>query len=365
MAFNRFTRRTSAALPVRRATISAPALPVPAYIEHTARQLGARFERIPVLVTRNVDADVAQVHTYLGTYMPRTVLEFQTIGSELLSIPAVREGLPRGRTLRVLDIGSGTGGAWMGLAGALRQALDVRQLDVVATDGNAYALGLQPAFLRPLSQELGLGICLNREHFRLGLSYAAFMNDLSALLGRLQGQFDFILVSKHLSEFYQAGGQQAQPIVGAALHLLSQRLHATGSLVLLDVTQRTGAGTDFFPVRLARELSQYLAQEPEGLRPVLPVPCALHALTGCAAQSSCFTQREFALRLCNPQTGEMERVSSKVTYRVFAHAQHARRISSAFAKGDADFVTDQDRQSACVDGAIVSTTRSRNGFSPD
>ena len=342
----------------------AAALRAPACIEQTAQALGARFERIPQQVTRNVDADMAQIRTYLGTYLPRTVVEFQTIGQELLSMAAVRDSLPRGRTLRVLDIGSGTGGAWMGWAYAMRQALGVQQVEVVATDGNADALGLQAAFLRPIAKDAGLGIRWVREQQRLGQSYAAFMEDLCALLRKVQGQFDFILVSKHLSEFYQAGGRAAQPIVAAALHLLSQRLNATGSLVLLDVTQKTGDGTEFFAVRLAREVAQYLQAEPQGLRPILPVPCALHALAGCAAEHGCFTQREFPIEIANPETGALECVNSKVTYRVFAHAPLAQRVSRSFAQRAAYRVNDQNRNDACVDGAIVSVRRSKNGFKP-
>lgn len=305
---------------------------------------------------------MAQIRTYLGTYMPRTVVEFQTIGQELLAMAAVRESLPRDRTLRVLDIGSGTGGAWMGWAYAMRQVLGVQQVEVVATDGNADALGLQAAFLRPIAKDAGLGIRWVREQQRLGLSYMGFMDDLCELLRKVQGQFDFILVSKHLSEFYQAGGLAAQPIVAAALHLLSQRLHATGSLVLLDVTQKTGEGTEFFPVRLAREVAHYLQAEPQGMRPILPIPCALHALAGCAAERSCFTQREFPIEITNPDTGTLECVNSKVTYRVFAHAQQAQRVSRSFAQRDAYRVNDQNRDSACVDGVIVSVRRSKNGF---
>lgn len=93
MAFNRSPRRAVPRATVRPATAGAAALRVPACIEQTAGQLGARFERMPQQVTQNLDAGPAQVRTYLGTYMPRTVVEFQTIGQELLTLAAVREGL--------------------------------------------------------------------------------------------------------------------------------------------------------------------------------------------------------------------------------------------------------------------------------
>lgn len=339
-------------------------LRVPAFVEEVAQSLGARFERMPEQVVMNVDADAEMLRAYLGTYMPRTVVEFQTIGQELLSIAPVRHALPQGRSLRVLDLGSGTGGAWMGWVCAMAQCLGVRQVQVVAVDGNADAMAMQVPFLRPLTAELGVGVSLQRFQHRIGLTYAGFMHDLAALLAQVRGQFDFILVSKHLSEFYQAAGAQAQPIIGAALHLLGQRLHHAGHLVLLDVTQKTHESEEFFPQRLARELGQYLQEQRFDLRPVLPMPCAWHALSDCAATSGCFTQREFCIDVRNPATGALQRVNSKVTYRVMAQALHAMHIREVFDRHAAYAVNDSRPEQACVSGMIKSVSRRKSGYRP-
>lgn len=337
---------------------------LPACIEQVVRELGGRFERTPHSVTCNVDADAAQVRNYLGTYLPRTVHEFLTIGQELLALPDVARSVPRQRPVRVLDLGSGTGGAWMGLAYALRRTLGVHRVNVVACDGNTHALAVQGAFAKAIARDTAMEIGLVRHQARLGLSQTAFRRTLADALDKIEGQFDFILISKHLSEFYQAQGKAAQPLIGAALDLLSSRLTSTGYLMLLDVTQKTGEGTEFFPVQMARELAQYLQDRPQGLRPILPVPCALHMRNACVGSTTCFTQRELGVPLTDAYSGAVKRVATKVSYRVLTPALHAQRISAGFRRDVGYRVNAQTQNRACVGGNITNWASGLDGFVP-
>ena len=173
---------------------------IPQFIEQTARRLGARYAPNHDAARSNLYADESSVKTYLGTYFPRTVFEFQTIAGEMLDHPKIRRSLNKERPLRVLDVGSGTGGAWIGLAMALNRAQVSAGLSVEALDGNALALSVQKSFAQAITAATGMSIDLNTHQVTLGTTRGAFAADLSTALSALAGKFDVVLVSKHLSD---------------------------------------------------------------------------------------------------------------------------------------------------------------------
>lgn len=313
----------------------------------------------------NLDADANSVRAYLGTYLPRTVFEFMTIGRDMLGLASMRKAIPATRPLRVLDLGSGTGGAWVGLAAALIDNGFDQGLHVHALDGNLLALNSQPAFAHALSAETGVRIELETTHCRLGADVEAFARDLGAALGVLNQRYDFVLVSKHLSEMYCAAGSAAHGVVYEALRLLSTVLADNGFLIMLDVTTRIQEVGEFFPNLMARELGAYLDNYPDGVQPVLPVPCALSAQGGCAGgKGKCYTQRELHFRHGIGCRGYFRVASTKVAYRVMAHQRLARSVSAGYAGGLAYQVNAHQQTQACHQGRILWQVRGRNGYIP-
>ena len=73
----------------------------------------------------------------------RTAFEVQTISAELLENHRFARYLPKDRALRILDLGSGTGGAWMGFIYGLCRAAGVREIHIHTIDGNPTALAKQ------------------------------------------------------------------------------------------------------------------------------------------------------------------------------------------------------------------------------
>lgn len=338
---------------------------LPACIERVARQLGAIYNPDSVKARYNLHADEQSVKSYLGTYLPRTVFEFMTIGHDILSQTNMLKAVPAHRPLRILDLGSGTGGAWMGLASALFANGCTQALHIDAVDGNRLALAKQAPFARAMATEAGTPIQLVTTHCQLGSDATGFAHDLVNVLERLDKQYDFVLVSKHLSEFYCAAGPAAHGVVRQALHLLAPALTSKGFLVMLDLTTRIDEVKEYFPNLMARELSQYLAMHPHGMRPILPVPCAVNSVSGCDAGSGqCFTQRQMHFSHSINYRAVVRQETTKVTYRVLTHAAHARSLSAGYAHNLAYHVNAQRDDQACHRGRVIFQMRGVNGYLP-
>jgi SAM-dependent methyltransferase len=338
---------------------------LPACIEQVARRLGAVYNRTPEQARFNLHADEFSVRAYLGTYLPRTVFEFMTIGQEMLGHGAMRQTLPANRPLRILDLGSGTGGAWMGLAVALFCNGYAQPLEIDAVDGNALALSKQELFVHALGAEAGVDISVTPHHRVLGPDVATFAADLQAVLAELNRQYDFVLVSKHLSEFYCAVGHAAQGVVYETLRLMVSVLQPNGYLVILDLATPIQEVGQYFPNIMAQELGAYLGDHHEGLRPVLPVPCAVSARGGCAGGAGhCYSQRELHFRHGIRWGRALHPENTKIAYRVLTHPAHAERIVSGYA-GDLPYnVNAQRSHEACQHGKIVFQPQGFDGYLP-
>ena len=353
------------ALPAYLAATSAERIcsDVPACIERVARELGAIHYANAHAARLNLHADVYSVRCYLGTYLPRTVYEFMTIGKDMLAHAAMRKAVPADRPLRILDVGSGTGGAWMGLVTTLLAHGFEQGFEVDAVDGNALALSAQPHFAAAMQEEARVSIRLTTTRRRLGPDVAAFEHDLGEVLTQLGRQYDFVLVSKHLSELYCAAGPAAYGVVYQALNLLGDVMLPTGYLMVLDMTTRIDEVGVYFPNILARELGIYLSQQPQALQPVLPVPCAVSATSGCTGgRGGCYTQRHMHLRHGMTSAAIMRHEQTKVTYRVLTHRAQAANITAGYSSDLAYHVNDNCDSQACHRGRIVWHVRGYNGF---
>lgn len=342
-------------------TLPAPGL-YPAFLGQAADRLGAFHLPDPTAVIMNLDAGEERVKDYLGTYFPRTVVEFRTIGQELLAHPAIRSGFETDRPLRILDLGSGSGGAWMGfLLACSDQGLQPR-FDILAIDGNAQALALQKALLPDLAKATGAQINLTTAPLRLRSDRAGFAEDLETCLEPCRAAdgsgFDLVMVSKHFSEHYQAEGSAAHGIIADGIEALGACLSPRGLLIVLDVTNPIRPTGQYFPLRLAQETLEYLSREHARLRPLLPLPCGLHAGKGCTASDGCFTQR----RLSVHHAGKTLVDQTKITYRVFCDHRLARVMLDDVDTGTAFSVNAARPQESCQCGRKVMELPGENGF---
>jgi SAM-dependent methyltransferase len=334
----------------------------PAFLGQAADKLGACYLPDPSAALKNLDADEGRVKAYLGTYFPRTVVEFRTIGQEILAHPAFRASICQDRPLRILDLGSGSGGAWMGFLLAFCDHGLKPRLEVVAIDGNEQALGLQKTLLPDLTAGTGVQVDLATLPVRLRSDRAGFAADLADCLEACNPAggtgFDLVLVSKHFSEHYQAEGRAAHGVVADGLEALGACLAPQGMLIVLDVTNPIEPTGQFMSFRIAIETNEYLARRNARLHPVLPLPCGLHAGVSCAASTGCFTQRR--LRVHHAGKGLID--NTKITYRFFCEYTFARAMLHDVDTGTAYAVNAARPLESCQCGRKVSTTPTRNGF---
>ncbi len=334
---------------------------LPVAVGAVVRQLGGRYS-VDGAVGQNLDADLPRVKNYLGTYLPRTVQEVHTIAAELLALPVVAGGLPKNRPLRVLDLGSGTGGAWLGLVYALAAGSNVKSVQVHAVDGNPIALAQQPAFVQPVQAETGLQIQLHRHEQRFAQQTRAYYTQLKQLLEQLGGLFDVVLVSKHWNEFYRHDFDAAQQMIAAGVDALSTSLHLQGYLLVLEPTDPVQEGGPYMPNLLAKELAHYWQRRPQGLQAIVPVPCALFAAGGCAGSSGfCFTQRQF-----KTSTAWQRTQTSNATYRVLTHPAQAAFVRAGYPAQQSYrvSVSRNGQEGVCLRGRRLEQAGAKDGFVP-
>jgi hypothetical protein len=94
---------------------------LPKFLEEHLRRIGAQYRPERRRARTFEDATPERNLVYLGTYFPRSVIESWNIWSELLRVPAIDAAFRQKDVLRVLDLGSGTGGAIVGLLLALHE----------------------------------------------------------------------------------------------------------------------------------------------------------------------------------------------------------------------------------------------------
>ena len=333
----------------------------PAFLYAVTKQLGARHLRDHDSVRINLDADEQRVLDYLGTYFPRTVVEFRTIAGELLAHSTARNSVRCADPLRILDLGSGSGGAWIGLALALYDAGINIPLEIIATDGNEIALDLQHELVKEISKATGVSIRLVTIPYSLRSDRTGFAADLAKCLDTCAlvcERFDFILASKHFSEHYHAAGDTALGVLHEGLSLLSGYLSERGFMFLLDLTCRIGDNGGYFPLLLANEVLQAVSAEDVELKTILPLPCAENK-PSCQARNGCFTQRILQVRIKGENSMPE---NTKFTYRIFARPSLAQTILKGIPHNTPWAVNAAKPGEACQNGRKIHALGALSGF---
>lgn len=300
---------------------------------HNPQRLGARC---------NFDADDAQNCIYLGTYFPRTVIECWNIFTELFSIPVIQAAFRQKDVIRLLDVGSGTGGAVVGTLLAINEwgqsnaAVEVTSLDI-----NEDALAKQGEILDSLQDHLSFDLNFKPRHVQLPFDLESFVPAFSAFLDQEGDSYDLVSCWKSLCEFYNVEFAPAQGIIRNTLSMVSRKLVPYGLCVVADVTT-TGNGVEFFAITLNREANEYDATPDVKTHTILPLCCGSRTKT---CDPRCYTQRYFKVshRLAhNDQT--------KIAYRVLAPDAFSHSITASFTDHAAYRVNANRPHEACENG---------------
>ncbi|WP_295585025.1 hypothetical protein [uncultured Lamprocystis sp.] len=318
---------------------------LPCFIDEQLKTMGAVYAQLRRGARINFNGDSDYNRIYLGTYFPKSVIESWNIFSELLSIPIIAAAFRQKDSIRVLDIGSGTGAAVVGTLLALKdwgQCQCRTPVEVTSMDFNQDALAKQNLILDAIREDLPFDLKTDLRHQPLPFDLDGFVRDFSSVAHSERRKYDVIICWKCLSEFYNVSFAVAQGIIRNTLSISSGMLTPFSLCVVSDVTT-TDNGYEYFAQTFNRESNEYEITPQAIMRTIIPLSCATKSTT-CRAQT-CYTQRRFEVvhRLASHD-------ATKIAYRVFAPTSFADSITATFAKQCSYRVNSARPDEACLEG---------------
>lgn len=163
------------------------------YIEALLTVKGVSYQPDRLGVRNNLKAADMARRTYLGTYAPRSFAEMVSLADYVFSAkPCVLDKV--GSEITILDVGSGSGAAAMGLIWSLkkRRIANIEKISVYAVDGNESGLRLFEELL-PRYQKAW-------ENVSIELKTICASTVESVENACVRQQFDFVVSSKFLQE---------------------------------------------------------------------------------------------------------------------------------------------------------------------
>lgn len=183
----------------------------------------------------NAESDKQEVCSYLGTYFPRSWAEHTVIWRQVLQFPAVKEAFKKKPVIRILDVGSGTGGHSFAVIQQLRKNFKQSRIKIIAIDANEYALAKQQELHERLMYN---GLTIKPVFCNFELSPVKFALKLLEICQTDCSEFDIILTSKFLSELGCYAERENRGVAGfyhSFLAVANKVLTQDGILTLVDV----------------------------------------------------------------------------------------------------------------------------------
>jgi SAM-dependent methyltransferase len=301
---------------------------------------------MPHEVAYNLDADLEHNRKYIGTYFPRSFGESRGIFSRLIRPDMVTGTVHAKPVLRILDIGSGTGGNLCGLLLTLDSKGYPGRVEVISVDGNAIALDLQGHIIQAVKNRgLSFSLAYKQIHTVFDTNQTLFCKQLRTVMG--DGDFDVIMAWKTICEYYKhvKRGDKSRFYTGF-LDTIAHRLTPKGICVLLDVCTPGFTMESWIPIQMASEIRQHIQQGGSSLGIVSPISCALWGTT-CTA-TNCFKEREITIAYSRGQ-----RTVSKVCYYVFAPRPHAQTFITRDMLHNAYAVSPVREGKVCCQGNLI------------
>ena len=183
----------------------------------------------------NADSDEAEVRAYLGTYFLRSWAEHTLIWKRLLTHKTIQASLQSQECIRILDVGSGTGGHLYAVVEQLRTKIKKSRIKVLAIDANEQALHKQSKLHE---RKMFNGVEIDYKLMRFDLDSDRFGQQLQEACQNSEVNFDIVLSSKFLSEigaYAQKEGLNSRGFYQRLLDVADQVLSPHGIVSLVDV----------------------------------------------------------------------------------------------------------------------------------
>lgn len=284
---------------------------IPKYLDnYIFNELGGEFK--PGLnVDVNLNNDESANKRYIGTYFPRSLVESYFIMQDLYAHRRIKQVIDQKQNLKILDIGTGTGGNIIGLLHFLKSNNFINKpVDIYTVEGNNNAIEFQRQFFRRFNQTFRTNYTLH--YANIVFSTQTLDNQLTQFLNRLNISFDIITSFKFVSEFYNSEYQNSAGIFHDFAKTLSQFLNQNGLFLLLDLVSGDYEHRNMRPFTtqiMSDELNKYVKNPTSNLAYILPICCGFWSHE--CRTKLCYIERQFKIEHSRSRNDK-----SKVTYRV-------------------------------------------------
>ena len=267
----------------------------------------------------NADSDEAEVRSYLGTYFPRSWAEHTLIWKRLLVHKAIQDALQNQECIRILDVGSGTGGHLYAVVEQLRTQFKKSRIKVLAIDANEQALNKQCKLHERLMFN---GVDIDFKLMRFELDSDRFGQQLLEICQSSEVNFDIVLSSKFLSEissYAQKAGLNSRGFYQGFLEVADQVLSPHGIVSLVDVNVPI---KQQFVAEILRSEIQHVRTKGADLEVIMPLHCGAY-YERCCENSKCYMTIPLELlhRGCSGETDK-----TQICFRVLAREALSKQI---------------------------------------
>lgn len=277
--------------------------------DYLYNEKGAEYSLDPNGVSLNVNNDNNKNLKYLGTYFPRSFTEAYKIYSNIFSNEDVFNKFNEKDKIRVLDIGSGTGGNLCGLLQVLVERFQNKEIIIISIDGNNDALNLQLDVINKLWNTIEA----NGNKLSGNLHHMNFNNkeEIEEKLDKLSmdNSIDIMHSFKFVNEFYKIDYELNKGMYAKLMCLGDKWLKKSGMLCLVDVTNKVSDLT-FISIIFNNEVRQYFNNEESELNYLIPRCCAINYKV-CNKTINCFSRLTFNVHFENIVN------ESKINYKLF------------------------------------------------
>jgi len=276
------------------------------YVDKKARNV-PNFQKVQL----NIDANKQETIDYSGTYFPRSYAESYCIFNNLFTVKKYSSIISQNEKISILSFGSGSGGDIIGLLDALSRFSKIKEIRIVALDGNGYGLKLLKQILQLKEISNHYKIC-----FEEILMPIQSDKDLSLFCKKITESFDFITSFKFINELYNSNilGNDCYELLTSNL---SVKLKETGLFLLLDVNIPL-KGT--YMANLMRDGIAHFVSIDKEYKILVPIPCHFN--------------KTYCYEMCRPRMSfDTPYKSESVTYRLIGKTPFVDKIYPVFRDG--------------------------------
>ena len=277
-------------------------------------------------VDQNLHNDDTANRRYLGTYFPRSMDESFQIFNNLYENKTIKNTFLNKDTLKILDVGTGTGGNIIGVLYFLKKHNIQKHVEIITIEGNPIAIEYQNKSNNWFNHTHKTNYTLRCIHHTFNLDY--FDSELRTIVDRLHISFDMITSFKFLSEFYNLNYSKAKGLYEQFAKIGSNYIKSDGIILILDLVSGTFDHSNKRPFTtqiISNELNGYIQNPSSKLAYILPVCCSMWSKQ--CKTTNCYTERQFRLSHSRKKND-----ISKVTYRILARKNFAQKVLSDVEK---------------------------------